>query len=137
MNERLSIITEDLAFFDEWEDRYRYLIDLGKALPTLSQTERDDPHLVPGCQSQVWLYVHQDPQTHKLVLRMDSDAIIVRGLIALISAAYDGVSPQDAIAFNIDEWFEQLDLLNHLSMARGNGLRAMVAKIREHAAQFN
>lgn len=137
MNERLTTITEDLAFFDEWEDRYRYLIDLGKRLPTLTESERDEPHLVRGCQSQVWLYVTHNPETDRLALRMDSDAIIVRGLIALISAAYDGLSPQEAIAFNIDDWFEQLDLLSHLSMARGNGLRAMVAKIREQAATFS
>ena len=136
MNEALTNIVEDLAFFDEWEDRYRYLIDLGKALPTLSETERDEPHLVRGCQSQVWLHVAHEQQTDALSLRMDSDAIIVRGLIALIATAYNGLTPKAALAFDIDGLFEQLDLMNHLSMARGNGLRAMVAKIRESAAGF-
>ena len=136
MNEALTNIVEDLAFFDEWEDRYRYLIDLGKALPTLSETERDEPHLVRGCQSQVWLHVAHEQQTDALSLRMDSDAIIVRGLIALIATAYNGLTPKAALTFDIDGLFEQLDLMNHLSMARGNGLRAMVAKIRESAAGF-
>jgi len=136
MNERLTNIVEDLAFFDEWEDRYRYLIDLGKALPTLAESERNDEHLVHGCQSQVWLYVTHSPTSDVLSLRMDSDAIIVRGLIALIHSAYDGLSPRMALDFDIEALFLEVDLLNHLSMARGNGLRAMVAKIRQQAAVF-
>lgn len=136
MNERLTNIIEDLAFFDEWEDRYRYLIDLGKALPTLAEAERSDEHLVHGCQSQVWLHMNHSSESDALTLRMDSDAIIVRGLIALIHAAYDGLRPQMVLDFDIEDLFRQLDLLNHLSMARGNGLRAMVAKIQEQAAVF-
>ena len=112
----IADIEADLAFFDDWEERYRYLIDLGKALPEMPPIDKCETNLVQGCQSQVWL-------------KVTLDAIIVRGLIALIGAAYAGKSPEAVIAYDIEALFVRLDLLNHLSMARGNGLRAMVARI--------
>jgi len=122
-------IEEDLAFFDDWEDRYRYLIDLGKALPAMQPLDKCETNLVRGCQSQVWLKATLANNGAQVRLQMDSDAIIVRGLIALIGAAYANKSPEAIINYNIEALFLRLDLLNHLSMARGNGLRAMVAKI--------
>ena len=128
-------IVDDLGFFDDWEDRYRYLIDLGRALPEFDPASRTEDHLVRGCQSQVWLTAHADSPAAPLQLTMDSDALIVRGLLGLIYAAYAGRSSSEVLAYDIEGLFEKLDLLAHLSMTRGNGLRAMVGRIHEHARQ--
>ena len=127
-------IVDTLSFFDSWEDRYKYIIDLGKELPELDASQRTDENLGRGCQSQVWLIHHYDEDSGKLFLLIDSDAIIVRGLAAIILVALNGKTPRDLLATDIDELFEQLDLFRHISPTRGNGLRAMVGKIRDIAA---
>jgi cysteine desulfuration protein SufE len=125
-------ITETLSFFDSWEDRYRYIIDLGRQLPEMPAERRREELLVRGCQSQVWLdWRLEDGRLH---FEVDSDAHIVRGLIAMILAAYEGKRPAEILAFDIEGYFAGLDLLKHLSPTRGNGLRAMVARIRDIAA---
>lgn len=121
-------IVDDLSFFDDWEQRYQYIIDLGKDLPALPDTLRTSERLVKGCQSNVWIEVQ--PQNGKLGFQVDSDAHIVRGLLVLVLAAYNNKSPQEILAFDIDAYFQQLDLERHLSPTRGNGLRAMVARIQ-------
>lgn len=131
-----SITSEDvldtLTFFDSWEERYRYIIDLGKELPPMEAAKKDDDHLVRGCQSQVWIDAeHLDG---KLYFAVDSDAFIVKGLLGVILAAFNGKSPEEILAFDIDGYFEQLELVNHLSSTRGNGLKAMVKRIREEAS---
>lgn len=131
---RLDDIREAFELFDGWEDRYRFVIDLGKELPELPEADRIDGNQVRGCQSQVWLIAEYDDDAGVMRLRLDSDAHIVRGLIAIVLAAYDGRSPRDIVAFDIEALFDELDLLQHLSATRGNGLRAMVARIREAAA---
>jgi cysteine desulfuration protein SufE len=125
-------IVENLAFFDSWEDRYRYIIDLGRELPALDPALHTEDRLVRGCQSQVWVDVSE--QQGKLHLAVDSDAFIVKGLLAVLLAAYNQRSPAEALAFDADAYFEQLGLMQHLSPTRGNGMRAMVARIREEAA---
>lgn len=131
-----SITVEDiidtLGFFDSWEDRYKYIIDLGKELPPMEEVKKDESHIVKGCQSQVWI----DSQTidGKLWFAADSDAFIVKGLLGVVLAAYNGKAPSDIQAFDIDGYFEQLGLLRHLSPTRGNGLRAMVEKIKSAGA---
>lgn len=132
---QLSDILETFAFFDTWEDKYRFVIDLGRELPRLDAAQRIDDNLVRGCQSQVWLVAQHDAARHRLSLMIDSDAHIVRGLIAIVVAAYDHRSPEEILAFDIEGQFEELQLLQHLSPTRGNGLRAMVARIRDIAAQ--
>lgn len=127
-----SDIVESLAFLDGWEDRYRYIIDLGRELPQMPADERREERLVRGCQSQVWLDWSRD-EAGLLHFRIDSDAHIVRGLVALILAAYEGKAPREVLAFDIDAYFASLDLLSHLSPTRGNGLRAMVNRIRDVA----
>ena len=122
------------AFFDTWEDKYRFLIDLGKELPPLPAHQRTESNLVRGCQSQVWLVPAYDAERDRLRLSIDSDAHIVRGLIAVVLAAYDGHSPAQILSFDIEALFDELQLLNHLSPMRGNGLRAMVARIGDVAA---
>ncbi|MEY3006748.1 MAG: hypothetical protein RI942_1090 [Pseudomonadota bacterium] len=129
--ERAQAIEDDLAFFDSWEDKYRYIIDLGKSLPEFDESKRVDDYLVRGCQSQVWIDV--DLSDEVLDLTVDSDAFIVKGLLAVVIAAYQGLSPRQAIDFDIDGYFNRLELITHLSPTRGNGLRSMVAKIRDIA----
>lgn len=121
-------IIEDLAFFDDWEERYKYIIDLGKDLPAMSETLRTPERLVKGCQSSVWLNV--DKVGDQLQFSVDSDAHIVRGLLVLVLAAFNNKTPTDIIAFDIDGYFQQLDLESHLSPSRGNGLRSIVGRIQ-------
>lgn len=127
-----SITAEDIidtiGFFDSWEDRYKYIIDLGKELPPMDADKKDDVHLVRGCQSQVWIDCEQDDSA--MWFEADSDAFIVKGLLGVVLAAYNGKSPAEVQAFDIDEYFEKLGLLKHLSPTRGNGLRAMVKRIQ-------
>lgn len=127
-------IIDQLGFFDDWEQRYAFIIDLGKQLADFDAAERIDEHLVRGCQSQVWLTSEQrDGHFHFCA---DSDASIVRGLLVIILAAYQDKTASEIQAYDIENYFEQIDLLNHLSPTRGNGLRAMVERInlfsREH-----
>ena len=122
-------ILEDLDFFDNWEDRYRYIIDLGKKLPAMADGEKTEANFVHGCQSQVWICPHFDSQQQQLSFSVDSDAHIVRGLAAMVMAAYNYQSPQQVLDFNIEQYFEQTGLIAHLSPTRGNGLRSMVKKI--------
>lgn len=120
-------ILEDLAFFDDWEDRYKYIIDLGRALPPLDPALQTPERLVKGCQSNVWIDVQA--RDGRLYFNVDSDAHIVRGLLVLVLAAYQGRSPEEILDFDIDGYFAALDLERHLSPTRGNGLRAMVARV--------
>ena len=132
-----SAALEDLrsafAFFDSWEEKYRFIIDLGREVEPLPDAMRSEDNLVRGCQSQVWLSATYDAEANRLRLAIDSDAHIVRGLIAIVLAAYDGRTPAEILAFDIEALFDELQLLNHLSPTRGNGLRAMVGRVRETA----
>ncbi|NVK58225.1 MAG: SufE family protein [Alteromonadaceae bacterium] len=127
-------IIEDLEFFDDWEQRYQYIIDLGKALPRLDDSYKTPERLVKGCQSSVWLVSSMQGET--LHFEVDSDAVIVHGLLALVMAAYNDKTPAEIIAFDIDGYFNELDLERHITPTRGNGLRAIVSKIQNLAAQY-
>ncbi len=124
-------IVDTLGFFDSWEDRYKYIIDLGKELPAMPEDLKTEDRLIRGCQSQVWLETEQ--QGERFEFQADSDAFIVKGLLGVVLAAYNNKTSGDILAFDIEQYFEQLDLLRHLSPTRGNGLRAMVQRIREIA----
>lgn len=128
MNLTTTEIIEDLEFFDDWEERYKYIIDLGKELPPFEEQFRLDANLVKGCQSSVWLHSERDNNVFRF--SVDSDAIIVRGLLALVLAAFDEKTAAQITDFDIDGYFAEIDLENHLSPTRGNGLRAIVAKIK-------
>ena len=130
----LEDVLDAFEFLDDWEERYAYIIDLGKQLPGFPDDERVEENYVHGCQSQVWLIHRYDEDSGKLFLLIDSDAMIVRGLAAIILVALNGKTPRELLATDIDELFEQLDLFRHISPTRGNGLRAMVGKIRDIAA---
>ena len=125
-------ILDTLGFFDDWEERYKYIIDLGKQLPAIDESKKTEAFLLRGCQSQVWI----DSKFHdgKLFFEVDSDAHIVRGLLAVVLSAYNNKTPSEILSFDIDNFFAQVDLVKHLSPTRGNGLTAMVKKI-QHAAE--
>lgn len=118
---------------EDWEERYRHVIDLGNTLAPLSDTERSDANKVRGCASQVWLVTEAGPDG-KLNFRGDSDAHIVRGLIALLLRLYSGRTPADIVAFDAKAGLGTLGLSGSLSAQRSNGLFSMVERIRRDAA---
>ena len=128
----LEELKETFSFFDDWEDKYTFIIDLGKDLTPLADADKTEANLIRGCQSQVWL-THQ-LSDGKLHFQLDSDAHIVRGLGAVVLIASNNQSPEQITALNLDGLFDELDLLAHLSVTRGNGLRSMIEKIKHIAA---
>lgn len=131
----LAQIIDDFAFLDEWEDRYRYVIELGKALPELSEDKKSAQNKVHGCASQVWLVTHSDGGGDP-VLRFegDSDAHIVRGLVAIVLAVYSGKRASEISSTDALDVFNKIGLVEHLSSQRANGLRSMVRRIRDEAS---
>ena len=127
----LQSLLDDFSLFDDWEDRYRYIIELGGTLAPLSEAEHSDAYKVPGCVSQVWLVseVHGD----KLVFRGDSDAHIVRGLVAIVLDLFSQKTAADILSVDAKRAFEQLGLSEHLTPQRSNGFQAMVQRIRNDA----
>jgi len=128
-------ILDTLGFFDDWEERYKYIIDLGKQLPAIDDSKKTEVYLLRGCQSQVWIDSQQIDG--KLYFEVDSDAHIVRGLLAVVLSAYNNKTPAEVLAFDIDNFFAQVDLVKHLSPTRGNGLTAMVKRIQQTAQQLS
>ncbi|MDX1589577.1 MAG: SufE family protein [Oleiphilaceae bacterium] len=126
-------ILDGFELLDDWEERYAYIIDLGKKLPPFPDDQRVEENYVHGCQSQVWLIHHRDPEDGRLYLLIDSDAMIVRGLAAIILTALNAREPSDLLKVDVDGLFRELDLMRHISPTRGNGLRAMVGKIQNIA----
>jgi cysteine desulfuration protein SufE len=129
-------IIENFELLDEWDDRYRYLIELGRALPPLPEGARSDANKVPGCASQVWLSTSIKPNGSggpMLTFEGDSDAHIVRGLIAVLFALYSGKSAKDILSSDAIALFQQLGLREHLTPQRSNGFRSMVERIRRDA----
>ena len=127
-------ILDTLGFFDDWEERYKYIIDLGKQLPAIDESKKTDVYLLRGCQSQVW--IDSAVRDGKLFFEVDSDAHIVRGLLAVVLSAYNNKTPDEILNFDIYHFFAQVDLVKHLSPTRGNGLTAMVKKIQLTAQQL-
>jgi cysteine desulfuration protein SufE len=123
-------IIDSFSLFDEWLDRYQYLIDLGRKLPPLDAAEKTDDKLLAGCQSQVWLLLEGD--AGEVTIRANSDAAIVSGLIALLIQVYSGCSAQQIV--DTEPYFiEEIGLSSHLSPTRANGLHAMLGAIKGHA----
>lgn len=130
-------IIDDFAYLDDWEDRYRYVIELGKALPELPEALRTADNKVRGCASQVWLVVTPETGANPVLhLQGDSDAHIVRGLVAIVLAAYDGKRASEIAALDAADLFARIGLIEHLSAQRANGLRSMIARIREDARRL-
>ena len=125
-------IAEDFEFLDDWEDRYRHVIDMGKAMEPLDDALKVPSTKVDGCASQVWL--HPKIEDGVFSFRGDSDAMIVRGLIAVLAALYNGVAVNQVGAIDAHVELGRLGLNDHLSAQRSNGLRAMIDRIRDVAA---
>ena len=132
MTAALNDLNAEFDLLGDWEERYRYVIDLGRELAPLSDNERSDAYKVRGCASQVWLVT--EPQANgTLQFRGDSDAHIVRGLIAILLRLYSGRTPADILAFDAKAAFDTLGLAGALSTQRSNGLFSMVERIRRDA----
>ncbi len=128
----LAELEDEFELLGDWEERYRYVIDLGRELAPLADAERSEVHKVRGCASQVWLVVEDGPDG-ALVFRGDSDAHIVRGLIAILMALYSGRSAREILATDPEALFRRLGLRDHLTSQRSNGLTSMVSRIRSDA----
>ena len=126
---------DDFAFLDDWEDRYMHVIDMGKQLTPLQPGEKTETTKVKGCVSQVWLVTEQDNSSGRLNFRGDSDAHIVKGLVAIVLLIYSGRTPEEIMEIDAEPILRDLGLAEHLSIQRSNGLRAMIERIRQEAAQ--
>jgi cysteine desulfuration protein SufE len=129
-------IIDNFSVLDDWDDRYRYLIELGRELPPLAEAAHNDANKVQGCASQVWLDTSVRPNGANgplLTFMGDSDAHIVRGLIAILFAIYSDKAAKDILAADAVEVFERLGLREHLTPQRSNGFRSMVERIRSDA----
>lgn len=131
----IAEITENFAFFDDWEDRFAYLIDLGKKLPPMPEELVDEPHRVHGCQSSVWLHLRTEPvepagDDRAIDLLAKSDAHIVNGLIAVLRGMYQGRTLGQVAGIDAEAKLRELGLSEHLSPTRRNGVGAMVERIR-------
>jgi cysteine desulfuration protein SufE len=132
IDDELAVLADEFDFLDDWEERYRYVIELGKALAPLTDAERAEPNKVRGCASQVWLVT--EPQADgRLRFRGDSDAHIVRGLIAILLRLFSGRRPEEILGFDPKAGFDRLGLAGALSAQRSNGLASMVGRIRRDA----
>ena len=126
LEKNISLIINDFEFFDSWEEKYEHLIDLGNNINNFNKSDRIEKNLIKGCQAQVWLICKI--KNRKLILHGDSDAIITKGLVGLLIAVYNGVSPIEIV--NSDSLFlEKTGLNKHLSMTRSNGINEMRKKI--------
>jgi len=132
INDTLEELAAEFELLGDWEERYRYIIELGRELEPLSDAERSEANKVRGCASQVWLIT--EPQADgTLRFRGDSDAHIVRGLIGVLLRLYSGRRPNEILAFDAKAAFEKLGIVGALSAQRSNGLASMVARIRRDA----
>lgn len=126
-------IREDFSLFDDWEGRYDYLIDLGKDLPLIAPELKTDDRLIKGCQSRVWL--HAEKKDGKIYFTADSDAIITKGLIALMVRVLSGQNPTDIANAELS-FIDDINLKEHLSPTRSNGLLGMISQMENYAAQM-
>ena len=126
-------IIDEFAMFDDWMERYEYIIEMGKSLPLIENQDKTNDNLIKGCQSKVWL--HADYRNDKLIFTADSDAILTKGIIALLLRVYSNQTPKDIL--NSDDFFiEEIGLKEHLSPTRANGLLSMVKQLKLYALAY-
>ncbi|MEO1042147.1 MAG: SufE family protein [Pseudomonadota bacterium] len=125
-------IADDFAFIDDWDEKYRYIIDLGRRLPALTDAEHHDEHKVRGCASQVWLVFDDEPG--KIAFRGDSDAAIVKGLVALMVSLFSGQTKADVMAIDAQAKLAEIDLQEHITPQRSNGVASMIKRIKAEAS---
>lgn len=121
---------------ENWEEKYLYIIELGQRLTPLSEEDHSQANIIQGCQSQVWIVVQRD-EKGIIALQGDSDAAIVKGLIAVVFILYNQMTAQDIVAFDVRPWFEKMALTQHLTPSRSQGLEAMIRAIRAKAANLS
>lgn len=119
-----------------WEEKYLYIIELGQRLETLDEKAHNPENIIQGCQSQVWIEMHRKDDG-VMALAGDSDAAIVKGLIAIVFILYQQMTAQDILAFDVRPWFEKMSLTQHLTPSRSQGLEAMIRAIRTKAANIS
>ena len=127
-------VIEEFSVFDEWLDKYEYIIELGKELPLIDEQYKTEQYLISGCQSQVWL--HADYRDGLIYFTADSDAIITKGIINLLIRVLSGRTPQEILDCNL-EYIDQIGLKEHLSPTRSNGLVSMIKQIKIYALAFS
>ena len=126
-------IIEEFSLFEDWMQRYEYMIELGKSLPIITEEFKSDDNIIKGCQSKVWVHAQLDQD--KLQFSADSDAIITKGIIAILIRAFSNQHPKDILAANTD-FIDEIGLKEHLSPTRANGLVSMIKQIKLYAIAF-
>ncbi|GAA4067858.1 SufE family protein [Flavobacterium cheonanense] len=127
-------IVDEFSMFDDWMQRYEYIIDLGKALPLIDEQYKTEDNIIKGCQSKVW--VHAEQNEDKIVFTADSDAILTKGIIAILIRAFSNQKVADILEANTD-FIDEIGLKEHLSPTRANGLVSMVKQIKMYALAYN
>lgn len=135
IHDRQAAVIQEFSALEDWEARYRKIIDLGKSLPEMDASLKTEQNVVKGCQSQVWLYASLDNQGH-MILQGDSDALIVKGLVGLLLKVYSGASPAEVL-MTPPEFLKALGFEGNLSPSRANGLHSMLKQIKLYAAAFD
>ena len=135
---KIEDLVTDFEFFDNWEDKYKYIIELGKNCPSLNENEKNNENKVDGCASQVWLITKKEKLNNKIILKFkgDSDALIVKGLVVILFSIFSEKSPDEIIKIDAFEKLRNLDLERNLTMQRSNGLSSMVKRIKEEAQKY-
>lgn len=133
IQEKENEIIEEFGLFEDWMDKYNYLIELGQSLPIIDDKYRNDSHLINGCQSRVW--ISAEMEDGKMVLKADSDAVITKGVVYLLVNVLSGEKPADIIGCDLD-FLNQIGLQEHLSPTRANGLTSMIKQIKLYALAF-
>ena len=126
-------IVEEFSLFDSWDDKYEYIIDMGKKLPALEEEHKKDENKVKGCQSTVWLVA--DYKNGRVYYKADSDAVIVKGLISMLIRVLSGQSSDDIVNAKLD-FIREIGMMSHLAQTRSNGLLAMVKQMKNYALAF-
>ena len=126
-------IIDEFSMFDDWEGRYQYMIDLGKTLPLIDDNYKTEDHIIKGCQSKVW--VHAEMNEDKVAFTADSDAIITKGIIAILIRVFSNQHPKDIIEANTD-FIDKIGLKDHLSPTRANGLVSMIKQLKMYAIAY-
>jgi cysteine desulfuration protein SufE len=128
-----SQVTSEFALFDDWMDKYNYLIELGRSLPMINEQYKTDQYIITGCQSKVWL--HASYMDGKIIFTADSDAIITKGIVNLLIRVLSDHSPDEILAADM-EFIDQIGLKEHLSPTRSNGLTSMIKQMKLYALAF-
>ncbi|MDR9400813.1 MAG: SufE family protein [Psychroflexus sp.] len=135
IKERQEEIIDEFSMFEDWMQRYEYMIDLGKSLPLIDDEYKTDDYIIKGCQSRVWVKADYENQNDQLVFKADSDAIITKGIVAILIRVFSGQKPED-IAQADTKFIDEIGLKEHLSPTRANGLVSMIKQMKAYALAY-